>query len=731
MKTILFYSACIAVCFGATGQTTIEKRGAKLFNQYDYIASVETLEAVDRKDADVLRELAESYDMMGNYAKAEMYFAQVCTSLDKVANDHLNYARILMKNEKYNEAEMQLKIYGTLNPENEEAARFQLLNESVQKFTQYGANFSVKSMSMNSDQEDFAPVMYENQLYFASSRFKTNSVWRRWSGNHLAFLDICVAEISQDNVSKWWLFDNKEINKRYHEGPVAFSPNGNELFITRNNYEGKGPDGTRQLQLLVSTKTGTTWSEPTKLPFNSNDFSVGHATLSADGNTMIFASDMPGGKGGVDIYKSVRTNGVWSTPENLSKINTSGDEMFPYMHAGGVLIFSSNGHPGYGGLDLFVSQWKNNNVTRFQNLGSPMNSPADDFSVWLNPEMSHGYFASNRIGGMGNDDLYSFSMKNPFSFGRTIKGIAKDQAGNLLPGAKVVITDNTGIAIAEVISGDQGEFVFETDKTGDFHFLGTKEKYFDGTSLLAINDETPVDVEQEVVLEKDPGFALLATITDKLSKNVLDSVKIILINNLNGEQEVVYTNEKGEIFRPIRDRKINDRISYNIRLEKNGYISKGTTYNRVLDKEGKYVVSDEMNLSMDKMDVGLDLAKVADLKPIFFDVGKFNIRADAAVELDKIVKVMNDYPTMVVELGSHTDCRGTAAKNQELSQKRAMASAEYIKARITTNPNRIYGMGYGESKLLNGCACEGKNNPKYTEAQHQVNRRTEFLVVKF
>lgn len=728
MKRILLFIVCTAAGLYSHAQSNPEKRGAKLFDQYDYYASIETLESVRNKDADILRKLGESYDKMGDYTKAEQYFAQVCTNADRVPNDYLNYARMLMKNEKYSEAELQIKNYEALNPDDAEMARFHLLNETVHKFTQYGANFKVSAMTMNSDQEDFAPVMFQNQLYFASSRYKTKSVWRRWTGNYLPFLDICVAEINQDNVSKWWLFPDKEINKRYHEGPVTFSPDGKEMYITRNNYTGKGQDGTRNLKLLVSKKTGDAWSEPVALPFNSNEFSVGHATISPDGNTMVFASDMPGGKGGVDLYKSRRSGDTWSVPENLSAINTTADEMFPYLHTG-VLIFSSNGHPGYGGLDLFVGQWKDNNVKRFQNLGSPMNSPSDDFSMWLNPEMTHGYIASNRIGGKGNDDLYSFTMDKPFSFGRTIKGKALDQAGVPLSGTHVQFKDQSGVVIGAATTADDGSFLFETDRIGDFGYLGTKEKYFDGSGKLAVDDQSPEEIIQDVTLEKDPGFALLATITDKQSKSGLDSVRVVLINNMNGEQETVYTNNKGEIFRPIRDKKLNDRVSYNIRLEKSGYVSKGTTYNRVLDKEGRYVISDEMNLSMDKMDVGVDLAKAADLKPIFFDVGKFAIRPDAAIELDKIVKVMNENPTMVVELGSHTDCRGSAAKNQELSQKRAIASADYIKARIS-NPTRIYGMGYGETKLLNGCACEGKNNPKYTEAQHQVNRRTEFLVIR-
>ena len=710
-------------------ETGLEKRGSKLFNQYDYSASIETLEAVDQKNADILRKLAESYDMIGNYAQAEYYQGRVCESANRVPQDLIEYARLLMKNQKYELAELQLRTYETLNPADAEAQRFHLLNASIAQYSQYGSNFSVANMNMNTAQEDFAPVIYDNKLYFSSSRSKTKLSLRRWVGNDLPFLDVYVAELNGDAVTNWWLFDDKEINRKYHEGPVAFSKNGNEMFITRNDYTGKGQDGTRNLKLLISSRNGDSWSEPVELPFNSKEYSVGHAALSADGNTLVFASDMPGGEGGVDLYKSVRANGNWSTPENLSAINTAGDEMFPSLHESGVLLFSSNGHPGYGGLDLFAGQWKNNTITRFQNIGSPMNSPGDDFSAWMDPAMTHGYFSSNRKEGKGNDDIYSFTMVKPFTFGRTVGGTARDMTGILLPNTTVQFKNASGLVIGETTTADDGTFAFETETVGAFTVTGTKDNYFSGTGRLEIKDDSPDVISQDVILEKDPGFALLAVITDKKSKAPIEGVKVTLVNNMTGTQEVVETNEKGEILRPIRDKKLNDRISYNIRLEKSGYVAKGTTYNRELTKEGRYVVSDELNLGMDKMDVGLDLAKAIDLKPIYFDLAKYNIRPDAALELDKIVKVLNENPTMVVELGSHTDCRGTAAKNQELSQKRAMASADYIKQRIQ-NPDRIYGMGYGESKILNGCTCEGKKNPKYTEAQHQVNRRTEFLIVK-
>jgi outer membrane protein OmpA-like peptidoglycan-associated protein len=733
MKKIRLFAVSCLLLSWASAQEKNEVIGTTQLSEYDYYASVGTLEKVKDKDASVLRKLALSYDKIGDYSKAELCYATICKRMDRIPNDHLEYARMLMKNQKYQEAEAQLKIYSELNPKDSEMDRFKLLNESLAKFSAQGVAIKVQNAPFNTEQEDFGPAIHNGKLFFTSSRKKSEAVNRTWLGNQLSFLDLYQADInpSDNSVSNINAIKNKKVNKKYHEGPVAFSPDGKQAFITRNNYVEKGVDGTRHFSLFVSNLTGDIWSDPVPIMFNSNDYSVGHGTLSPDGKTLFFASDMPGGKGGVDIYRSRWQDGNWSVPENMASINTSGDEMFPFFHESGIFFFSSNGYPGYGGLDVFVGQYKDDDITQTRNVGAPFNSSGDDFSVWMNPDAKSGMFSSNRAGGKGNDDLYTFSMDKPFTFSRTIKIVAKDEKGNKLSGVEIQLKDQSGKDLATLKSDEHAEISYETSEVGSFLFDGKKKDYFESEGKLVITDESPEQLSAELILEKDPGFMLLIKVLDKKSSVVLDSVKVTLINNMTGKEEgIFYTNKDGMIKRPIYDKKLNDRVSYNIRMEKVGYLPKGTTYNKELTVSGVYDVSKDLSLTIEKMEVGTDLAKAIDLKPIYFDYAKFDIRSDAAVELDKIVAIMNEFPTMVVELGSHTDCRGTAAKNLELSQKRADASANYIKARIK-DPYRIAGKGYGETKILNGCTCEGpKKQPKYTEEQHAANRRTEFLVVK-
>jgi outer membrane protein OmpA-like peptidoglycan-associated protein len=228
------------------------------------------------------------------------------------------------------------------------------------------------------------------------------------------------------------------------------------------------------------------------------------------------------------------------------------------------------------------------------------------------------------------------------------------------------------------------------------------------------------------MLEKDPGLSLYALITDHKTGEPLENVTITIIDNFTNEKQVFITNQAGDYRRPLSDKKLGDKGSYQFIIEKEGFFSKTVVYNQQFNEPGQYNVHEGLDLGIDKE--VKDLAEMIQINPINFDLNKYNIRPDAAVELDKIVKIMNEYPDMVVELGSHTDCRASYAYNEKLSDRRAKASAEYIKKQIT-NPERIYGKGYGESRLLNDCACEGNVKSDCSEEEHSLNRRTEFKVI--
>lgn len=722
----------LGTSLGLTAQTGKIKKAEKSYEGYSFNKSLERFKEITDKTPAMYRKMAVSYYNVGDYDAAEENYAQLLSTDEKTAEDVFNYAQVLKVNQKYDLATQKLEEYKSMLASDSRVANYLSDKNYYKKLKKDVGRFKVDTLSINTKQEDFGPSFYKDQIVFASSREGVKSIRRKWNWNGLPFLNIYVADKGDDNQLSGATQFKKSFNKKYHEGPASFNEEGTYMVFTRNNYQEKSSDDVVKLELFSSEKTeDEKWSEPVSLHFNSNEYSVGHASLTKDGKKMYFASDMPGGKGGVDIYEVDRKeDGTWGTPTNLGdKINTEGNEMFPFIHENGMLFFASNGQVGLGGLDVFVAQIKEDKtIGKVENVGAPLNTNMDDFGFILDKEMKKGYFSSNREDGKGDDDIYSFQLLKPFTFGKTIKGVAKDKKGEILASTTVSLYDESGAVIETVTTGEDGAYSFTVDADKKFKLDGTKAKYFDGENTADTHTDEDV-IYADLELEKDPGLSLYCIVTDKKTGAPIEGVKIKFVNNIKGTEEEILTPATGDFMRPLKDNKLNDRISYNIVLEKDGYLTKTVTYNQLLDREGQYKIHEALDLTMDKMDVGMDLSKFIEISPIYFDYDKSFIRKDAAIELDKIVKVMNENPGMYVELGSHTDCRGSKKYNESLSDRRAKASAKYIASKIT-KPERIYGKGYGESQLINHCACEGKVKSKCSEEEHQANRRTEFRITK-
>lgn len=728
-----FYTILFCGLFGFTyAQDKDIAKVDKQYEKYSYDRAAEGMEDLGAETADMKRKLAESYLNTDQYKQAERVYLQLVETDSPTADDLRQYAEVLMLNKKYKMANQVMHTFYELSPDDQRAKHFHANPMYHEALLKDKGQFSVKNLDINTAQEDFGTSFYKDKLVFASSREGIKPVRRKWNWNRLPFLDTYVAPRTSDGLGMPSPFQSRA-NKKYHDGPVAFDEKGEYMVLTRNNYSGTDKNGVRKLKLFIREKEGEDWGELSPFRFNNDEYSYGHATLTADGLTMYLASDMPGGYGGVDIYKSTRDKGgEWSKPVNLGpEVNTEGDEMFPFIHNSEVLFFASDGHPGLGGLDVFATQLSaRGEPGAIQNLGNPLNSNLDDFALILDKEMERGYFSSNRDDGKGDDDIYSFDLLKPISFGKRLEGIAMDAEGNPLSNVVVSLLDESGEEISAVVTEADGDYSFVVDPDSEYHLNGQLSDYFDGNTDADTHGDEDL-IKADLMLEKDPGFSLLGLISDKDTKAALEGVKVTMTNNLGGPTSEFTTSSAGNFRSPLKGKKLNDRITYNIKLEKEGYLSKTVTYNKLLDRPGQYDVHADLNLDMTKLEVGLDIGKAIDINPIYFDLNKFNIRPDAAAELQKIVNVMNEYPNMVIELGSHTDCRASEAYNMSLSDKRAKASAEWVQKRIV-DPQRIYGKGYGESQLVNHCACDRRDpgNKICSEAEHEKNRRTEFRIVK-
>ena len=709
-------------------QTNLEKKANTDYSAYNYEKSVKEYELVKEKTDKDLRELADGYLKLHQYGKAEQWYAALISSGKGTKTDSVAYIGVLMNNQKYNESTALMRKFKNAN-KGDHRFDIYISDENYIKKISGEGRFTIKDLDINSEQEDFGAVYYKDKVVFTSSREGVKPVQRRWNWNQLPFLDIYSANKSETGELSELKPFQKSINKKFHEGPVAFNKAGTLAAFTRDNYKEKSSEKVIKLQLVICELKDGKWIETTPFPYNNKEYSVGHAAFTEDGSIMFFASDMPGGKGGVDIYMTQRNaDGSWAKPENLGdQINTAGNEMFPHYHSSGLLFYSSDGNAGLGGLDVFVAQYKDKKAGKILNVGAPVNSSKDDFSFVLDAAQKTGYFASNREGGKGDDDIYLFNLLKPFSFGKIIKGKSKDKDGNILSNTKVKLTDDKGNLIAEVTTDENGNYSFPVEDGKSLQLSGSKDKYLPGIAKVNTNTDA-TEINMDVILDKTPELGLYALITDAKTKEPLEGVKVTITTSTGNPVAEFTTGAKGDFLKSLSENKIGDQLNYNIKIEKQGYLTKTATFTKTIDKPGNINLHEMIDVGLGKLEVGGDLAKMIDVKPIYFDLGKYNIRKDAAIELDKIIKVMNDYPTMVIELGSHTDCRSSAESNMKLSDNRAKASAEYIRKKIT-NPERITGKGYGETKLLNGCACEGAVKSTCSEDEHQKNRRTEFIII--
>jgi outer membrane protein OmpA-like peptidoglycan-associated protein len=728
----LFFAIIVLVSANVAAQKSVDEiKGDKYYSQYFFTKAAENYSKSASLGIESKRKLANSLYYSGKLEESELIYSDVAKAENATADDYFSYSYILRLNGKYQESEHWLEKFSKAKPTDLRAKSFSANKPKFATYLKDEGRFTINLLDINTPEQEFGPSYYMGNLVFAATREGSAAVKRTYSWNQKSFLDLYTAANKDGKLQSVVPF-NKKINDKMHEGPASFTPDGETMAFTRNNYNNKSADGTIKLEIFFLTKDKKgNWTNETAFKLNNSEYSVGHPYILADGNTMYFASDMPGGLGGTDIYRIKKQNGAWGDPENLgSAINTEGDEMFPFFNEEKkLLVFASNGQLGLGGLDLFLApESKSGNFQTALNMGFPLNTQYDDFALIAEPNFKKGYFSSNRPGGKGDDDIYAFDLLKPFPTSKILTGVTEDQKRVVLPNAMVVLKNSKGVPVDSVKADKDGFFTFEVEE-GNYSIDASLDKYLPAEKKVTI---LPEDQEKKttLVLKQNPGISLVAIITEAASKKPIDGVTLKFFEKPTSKEFSGSTNSAGTFREPLAEKVPGDKLAYIITIEKQGYLKKEVEFQFTPVKPGEILLHEMLDLSFHKIEVGADLAKMIDIKPIYFDLGKYNIRKDAAVELEKIVKIMNEYPEMIVELGSHTDCRGTAASNEKLSDQRAISSADYIKTRIS-NPGRISGKGFGESRLLNDCACEGVVKSTCSEPEHQQNRRTEFIILSF
>lgn len=452
-------------------EKNLEKANSK-YEEYSFRPAIDIYKKVLDKgfvSADLLKKLGNSYYYNADYKSASQIYDRLLNEFesDVTSDYYFRYSQTLRSLGEYDKADELMIKFSEMNSDDSRVNSFKSERDYKKEIKENSGRYEIAPFKYNTVYSEFAPTFYKEGLIFSSDRDTGNFAKYRHTWNSKDFLDLYKVNsdsLSMDNVVKI----DGEINTRIHESTTAITKDGKTLYFTRNNFkEGKSKkdeSGVIRLKIFRAQLVDGIFTEIEELPFNSDSYSVAHPTLSPDEKTLYFASDMPGTFGESDIFKvQINEDRTFTNPENLgSTINTEARETFPFITSEEILYFSSDGHPGLGGLDVFATKIKNDFYSgSVKNVGEPINSKLDDFTFIIDEDIKQGYFASNRDTGMGHDDIYSFVENKPLKLEcqQQISGTVRDKISNqVLVGATIKIIDENNQDISDALTDSDGNY---------------------------------------------------------------------------------------------------------------------------------------------------------------------------------------------------------------------------------------------------------------------------------
>jgi outer membrane protein OmpA-like peptidoglycan-associated protein len=583
---------CIALLFCvvlANSSFAQLKRANKYYENYEYAKAIPLYKKALKRKGSVegLEKLANSYRLVKDYKNADTVYAELMKQPNFDVIDHFYYGLVLKNTGKIEDAKEQFKIYTNAAPTDRVAQLSVKSCDEIKVWLSKTQQFEVSLIpNVNSVHSDFSPVYYKDQLVFVSERTKDMVNNNKYGRNDQPYLNVYASTMKTGAGAP--VFSTKAkpfswtINSNYHDGPVCFNNEQNTMYLTRVNYiVKKDKDFVNRPGIFISTLKGKKWSRAKAFQYNSDSYSVAHPGISADGQWLFFASDMPGGQGGMDLYVCKKNGDGWDQPKNLgSDVNTPGNEVFPYIRKDGTLYFSSDGHPGFGGLDVFSAVKNGDKYTDVKNPGAPLNSYTDDFGIVFSDDINKGYFSSDRAGGMGSDDIYSFTALNKFLavsgkilLSKNLNDPAKNTEVLLLSEdgkvLKVTNTDNTGFFKFDNLDPD-GKYMVKLDETDPQ--LAGKKKYY-------LTDEKDKIIRVTVINDKGGKFVFQNLPADPSSLPQMegDDDMTIAGNLLYGENpsmplantKVDLVNDKGEVIQTVNTNAFGAFVFTNLPADQN------------------------------------------------------------------------------------------------------------------------------------------------------------------
>ncbi len=705
----------ILICLCSFPVIAQKSQADKKFKLYEYSAAIPLYKQYLEKspeDYDAAKNLAISYKNNHNItASIETYKALV--KLNKaVADDWYELVQLLRMNGNLVDARNFAVQYQQKNS-GEKAQNLIRSIDMNEEFMSEKNKYDVVNKTAQYSQSVFSPVYYLNGLLVTAENLggpKFGWTGRGYTKLYMTSLDLSKLEPFAT-----------ELMTRYNDGPASLSKDEKTIYLTSNNNKMLQEEdvSTRKLQISAALFNDGKWKLAGLFQFNSN-YNVAHPTLRNDGNLLVFSSDKPGGQGGMDLYYCTKQpDNSWSEPVNISALNTSENEIFPLFDTSDNLSFSSNGLPGLGGLDIFNSKNVGNTFSLPVNLKAPINSSFDDFSLISKNNMESGYISTNRFGTTETYDIAYFSKKESKVLLPETKPVVKISVLDKytltpLPYVSVTLKDDKNNIVFQGMTDPSGLLTVEDLPADNYRVQGILNEVT--TTITNITkEEFTKSLIEKIITHNDPRFTLSGVVTNLQNDQPVNGVKVTCENTVLKKTTSNVTKADGKFFFQLEQ-----ASDFNVVGELKGWLSSEeiTATTKGLDRSKDLYVKIKLSMQQPKIGDAIRLDK------IYYDYDKSDIKSRSAIELNRVVKLMNDFPDMKIELSSHTDSRGSNVYNQKLSQSRANSAVDYIMSKGISS-NRITAVGYGESKPVNGCS----DGVDCTEKQHQENRRTEFEIV--
>ena len=731
--TILAILALLCFAVNLPAQKSKLKKAQKFMESLNYSEAIDVyLDILEKDDVpEIKTALANAYVKNKDYVAAETWFSQIINLPETDASNYFQYGKVLLHNGKCDTAQqvfnqfLKLKPYDLRKPTLKDVCGFSRQLEAK------ASDYELSDLNINNYfNEALAPAFYKNGIVFGAVKpldslgnkdpFNLFFVDYQESAGQLTFGPPKKFTIDLDNIP------NRAI--------ATFTADQKEIYLTQNQADATN-SGVIRLEIVFSINyENGEWSNLLPLPFNNAAYSVAHPSLSPDGNRLFFSSDMPGGFGGKDIYVTSWENGQWQNPINLGPtVNTDGDELYPFYHSNSKLYFSSDGHLGMGGQDIFVVTENENGLwENVENIGAPVNSSFDDFGIIVSEDESNGFFTTNR---KGVDRIFHYKHNSEKTFWMA----AVDEESEL------ILSDFNLMARSEnvVIEKTSDRFYnISLLKNDCFDIYSDKPKYKQDKIRLCNKDITPGDTLY-FLMQKEPQLVsrIEGTVIDQFSGMPVANTLLLLNNTNTGFVREFQSNADGHFMIDLPG-----DFCYGLKARKDDFFTKKIDQTYCVESQEvrtflidiymqpfKRTAEAEPQLLTSKTgEKAFEISKkvyeednsVAYLLNIYYDSGRASVRKEGIIELEKLLALLQENPDIIVEISSHTDSKGSSTVNEKLSQRRAHAIVQYL-INKGISPKRLVAIGYGETKPVNHCV----DGVDCSEEEYQMNRRTEFRVL--